>query len=57
VAARPASAKVAAAIAEHLGLPHDYFPEYREAVVHDAVSDDPALRDRIYDSLQSRRRS
>ena len=55
-ATRPPSAKVAAAIAEHLGLPRDYFPEYREALVREAVSSDGALRDRIYDSLQSRRR-
>jgi transcriptional regulator with XRE-family HTH domain len=35
-------------IALHLGLPHDYFPEVREAAVIDAIRRDPQLRDSIY---------
>lgn len=49
---RRASARVAAAIAEYLELPSDYFGEYRQAVVEEAVAADPKLRDRVYDSLK-----
>jgi hypothetical protein len=31
-----------------LGLPRDYFPEYREAFVIDRVRSDPRLRDELY---------
>ncbi|MCU1278914.1 MAG: hypothetical protein JWM53_2460 [bacterium] len=55
-ATRPPSAKVAAAIAEELGLPRDYFAEYREAVVQNAIAGDAKLRDRVYDSLPRSRR-
>src|SRR5947209_182771 len=55
-ATRPPSAKVAAAIAEELGLPRDYFTEYRQAVVHDAIAEDGKLRDQVYDSLPRSRR-
>lgn len=48
---RPPSAKVASAIAQYFDLPQDYFPEYRAAVVQDAISSDAKLCDRIYDSL------
>jgi transcriptional regulator with XRE-family HTH domain len=51
---RPASARVAAEIAEYFELPTDYFGEYREAVVIEAVAADPKLRDRVYDSLKRR---
>jgi transcriptional regulator with XRE-family HTH domain len=51
---RTASAGVAEAIAGYFGLPADYFGEYREAVVMDAVAADPKLRDRVYDSLKRR---
>jgi transcriptional regulator with XRE-family HTH domain len=40
-AARTASPKVAAVVAEYFDLPRDYFGEYRESVVHDAVADHP----------------
>lgn len=49
---RRASAEVAALIAEALGLPEDYFPEYREATVIEAVRSDGRLRDRICDALR-----
>ena len=52
--ARRASAEVAALIAEALGLPLDYFPEYREAKVIEAVREDGRLRDRIYGGLSRR---
>jgi transcriptional regulator with XRE-family HTH domain len=38
-------------ISEALGLPDDYFPEYRELVVIDRVKRDAALRDEIYAHL------
>jgi hypothetical protein len=55
-AARGASAKLAAAIAEYFDLPEDYFGEYRQAVVQDAIAADPRLRDRVYDSLKRKPR-
>lgn len=55
-ATRRASSTVAAAVAEYFGLPSDYFPEFRQAIVNEAVSGDPVLRDRIYDSLRRQRR-
>lgn len=54
---RPPSAKVAGAIAVFFGLPVDYFGEYRQAVVIDAVVSDQALRDRVYDSLPRKGRA
>jgi len=54
--ARPASTRLAYAIAEELGLPDDYFAECREARVRDAVVADPKLRDRVYDSLRRSKR-
>jgi transcriptional regulator with XRE-family HTH domain len=51
---RRASKKIAAAIARAFDLPEDYFPDYRERVVTEAIALDPALRDRIYDSLKRR---
>ena len=53
---RPASARVAAAIADYFELPSDYFGEYRQAVVQDAIAADPKLRDRVYDSLKRKSR-
>lgn len=45
------SGNAAARIAMALGLPQDYFPEYRVAAILEAVSDDAALRDRLYGAL------
>lgn len=42
---------LAGRIAVALGLPTDYFPEYREAVVIEQVSNDSELRDRLYRQL------
>jgi hypothetical protein len=35
-----------------LGLPADYFREYREAAVIDRVKRDPVLLDRVYGLIQ-----
>ena len=48
---RVISGELASRIAEALALPSDYFPETRAAVVHAAISREPALRDRIYRGL------
>jgi transcriptional regulator with XRE-family HTH domain len=36
-------------VAASLGLPEDYFPETREALIFDAIRSDSVLRERIYD--------
>jgi hypothetical protein len=41
------------AVAIALGLPADYFPEYREGVVVERVKRDPQLRDEVFDALTS----
>lgn len=43
---------LAGRIAVALGLPAEYFPEYREAAVIAQVHDDPSLRDRLYRQLK-----
>jgi hypothetical protein len=48
------SADLTARVAEALDLPRDYFPEFREAVVVDAVQADPELRERLYRRLKPR---
>ena len=45
----PASGAVAGRVAEVLGLPVDYFPEYREWRLVEAIHQDPELRDRLFD--------
>jgi transcriptional regulator with XRE-family HTH domain len=35
-------------VAASLGLPEDYFPETREALILDAIRTDPTLREQIY---------
>ena len=42
---------LAGRVAVALGLPPDYFPEYREAQVIAAVRRDPQLRERLYRTL------
>jgi plasmid maintenance system antidote protein VapI len=54
---RHATGELAARIAVVLGLPADYFPETREAVVLEAVRRDPAYRDRLYRSMGKTRAS
>ena len=45
------SPSLARRVAEALGLPTDYFPEWREAVIVERIREDPRLRDRIYDRM------
>lgn len=42
--------------ARALDLPEDYFPEYRELAVIEAVRRDPVVRDRFYDQLRRSRK-
>jgi plasmid maintenance system antidote protein VapI len=45
------SGDLAGRIAVALGLPQDFFVEYREAVVLEAIRKDGRLRERLYKSL------
>lgn len=45
---RSPSRKLLEGTAEALGLPPDYFREYREAVVLERIKADPRLLDRVY---------
>lgn len=53
----PINVRHAMAITRHLGLPADYFPEVREALVVAAIQKSPRLRDAIYFERVARRRS
>lgn len=53
----PPSRQLCADIAEALGLPRDYFVEYREAAAIEAIRTDASLRERIYTGLGRSRRS
>jgi transcriptional regulator with XRE-family HTH domain len=55
-AERTPSTRIIEAAAVQLGLPKDYFPEYREHVAVEALKRDGVLRDSIYDSVKRRRR-
>lgn len=48
---KSASGDLAGRVAVALGLPRDYFPEYREAAVVERVKRDPAYRDKLYDRM------
>jgi transcriptional regulator with XRE-family HTH domain len=48
------SVRMAGAVAVALGLPVDYFPEYREGVVIESLKSDPRRRDAAFDSLMSK---
>jgi transcriptional regulator with XRE-family HTH domain len=50
------SVRLTEAVAKALGLPSDYFPEYREGVVVDRVRRDEHLRDEVFDGLKQKRR-
>lgn len=50
----PVSGDLAGRIAVALGLPRDYFPEYRVHVVTDAIESDAAFREHVYRLLQRR---
>lgn len=45
------SGDLAGRVAVALGLPRDYFPEYREAAVVERIRRDPAYRDKLYNGL------
>src|SRR5262245_10554975 len=51
---KTASVRMAEAVALALGLPVDYFPEYREGIVIDHVRRDAGTRDDVFDRLTSR---
>jgi hypothetical protein len=42
-------------VAVTLGLPDDYFPEFREAFVLERIKADPKLREELYARLRRRR--
>jgi transcriptional regulator with XRE-family HTH domain len=48
------SGDLARRVAVALGLPEDYFPEYREAFVIERVRGDAELRDRLYGRLRQK---
>jgi transcriptional regulator with XRE-family HTH domain len=48
------SGALAGRVAEALGLPKDYFPEYRETFVIGQVRADRRLRDELYERLTGR---
>jgi hypothetical protein len=54
---RPPSKKLLVSIADALGVAPDYFPEFRELAVAEAIAVAGRLRDRFYDSLPRNRRS
>jgi transcriptional regulator with XRE-family HTH domain len=45
---KPLPTPLPSRVAASLGLPEDYFPETREALILDAIRRDPALREQIY---------
>ena len=49
---KAASGPLAGRIARELDLPVDYFPEYREHAVVEAVRHDAAMRDLLFDRLK-----
>lgn len=50
------SLRMAQSVAAALGLPPDYFPEYRERIVIDRVKRDPEARDEVFDRLSDPKR-
>jgi transcriptional regulator with XRE-family HTH domain len=49
------SADLTGRVALALGLPADYFPEYREGVILQTIRGDPSLRDKLYDEIVAER--
>ena len=49
------SPELAGRVARALGLPIDYFPEYREGYIIERIRSDRRLRDRLYDQMRGRR--
>jgi transcriptional regulator with XRE-family HTH domain len=52
---RPPSMHVLERLAQAFEVNPDYFPEYRRAVIEEAIRDDPRLRDRLFDQITRRR--
>ena len=50
------SVRMARSVAVALGLPVDYFPEYREGVVIEQMKRDARARDDVFDRLPSAQR-
>jgi transcriptional regulator with XRE-family HTH domain len=48
---KTASPELTSRVASALGLPRDYFPEFREAYVVDRVRSDAKLRNELYSRL------
>lgn len=48
---KTASPELMSRVAVALGLPEDYFPEFREAFVIEKIRSDPRLRDQLYRRL------
>jgi transcriptional regulator with XRE-family HTH domain len=48
------SATLVAKVARALGLPPDYFPEYRQATLIERIKSDPSWRDDLYDQVAKR---
>lgn len=46
------SAELCRRVARALGLPEDYWPEYRERAVIDRIRSDPGLREDLYSRLR-----
>ena len=53
--AKPPSRHVLQAVTCALELPPDYFAELRELTITEAIHNDPALRDWVFDQLHARR--
>jgi transcriptional regulator with XRE-family HTH domain len=49
---RPPSKAVLERLAQELGVPASYFPEFRAIAIEEAIAADGALRDRLFDQLQ-----
>jgi hypothetical protein len=47
--------EIARRVAVAIGLPGDYFPEFREAFVLERIKADPKLRNELYARLRNRR--
>lgn len=48
---KTASPELTSRVAVALGLPHDYFPEFREAYVVERIKSDARLRNELYSRL------
>jgi transcriptional regulator with XRE-family HTH domain len=54
VAYKTPSRELARRVARALGLPDDYFPEYRQAFVIERIKRDAQLRENLYRNLRRR---